>query len=194
MSFKTCPPAPKAIMSNENPSWSPALYAQPDTAMPSMALESDPFYPYYLCHGRLVKNEEIVAPELLAAINQHYYLIRQIKSTWHITVEHEEEPFATPNNTFLCRRDQIEHDILVKNPTKEERSTLKQKKLFMKQEMGYFRTVFITVEYGSTYEGNQRWTRHTVAYLKDGVSPYPFQKDCRPEHHKSNAIPLAFSS
>jgi hypothetical protein len=194
MSSKTCPPAPKANMSNQNPSWSPALHAQPDTAMPSMALESDPSYPYYLCHGRYVKNEEIIAPEVLIAIGQPYYLIRQIKPTWHISVEHEEEPFAKPNDTFLCRRDQVEYDILVKNPTEEEIPTLKHKKLFMKQEMGYFRTILITVEYGCTYEGNQRWTRHTIAYLKDGLSPYPFQKDCRPEHHKESSILSTFSS
>jgi hypothetical protein len=194
MSFKICPPAPKAIMSNENPSWSPALHAQPDTAMPSMALQSDPSYPYYLCHGRLVKNEEIIAPELLTAINQHYFLNRQIKSTWHVSVEQQEEPFAMPQDTFLCRRDTIEYDILVKNPTEEEIPTLKHKKLFMKQEMGYFRTVWITVEYGSTYDGNRRWTRHTVAFLQDGISPYPFQKDCRPEHHKAIFPSATFSS
>jgi hypothetical protein len=74
--------------------------------------------------------------------------------------------------------------MLVKHPTEEELPTLIYKKLFMKSEMGYFRTIRITVEYGTTYDGNQRWTRQTVAYLKNGTSPYPFQKDCRPEHHK----------
>jgi len=159
-----------------------------------MSLQSDPSYPYYLCNGRYVKSEEIIAPELLRALNKNYYLIRQIKPTWHISVEQEEEPFAAPHDTFLCRRDHVEHEILVTNPTEEERPTLKHKKLFMKHEMAYFRTIWITVEYGSTYEGNHHWTRHTVAFLKDGVSPYPFHKDCRPEHHKEGFVPPIFSS
>jgi hypothetical protein len=44
------------------------------------------------------------------------------------------------------------------------------------------------MEYGSTYDGNQRWTRRAVAYLQDDVSPYPFQKDCRPDHHKNSFL------
>jgi hypothetical protein len=176
-------------MSNPNPSWSPALHPEADDgAVSHLSLDATETNPYYLDHsGRFVRTEEIVSPDLLAAIRQKHYLVRQIKQTWWMTVEHEQAPFASPQDTFLIRRDDVMHDMHVRNPTEEERATLKQKKLFNKQEMGYFRSIWITVEYGSTYDGydgNQRWTRHTVAFLKDGVSPYPFTKDCRPEHHK----------
>ena len=202
MSFQTCPPPPKASMSNMNPSWSPAVRLQQDTSninpswspviqagegnsVSELTLNaSQHSSPYYPCSsGRFVKDKEIIAPEVLAAIQKNHYLVRQIKGTWWMTVEHQEEPFANPQDSFLVRRDLVDYDILVMNPTEEEKASLTYKKLFMKNEMGYFRTIWIIVEYGTTYEGNRHWTRHTVAYLKDGVSPYPFQKDCRPEHH-----------
>lgn len=186
MSSHICPPPPKASLSNSNPSWSPALLSEQSPTVPFLSLGSDCSRPYYLCNGRPVKYEEIVAPELLAAIEQHHYLIRQIRESWWSAVEHAEEPFAREKDTFLCRRDQVDHEMLVKNPTEEERDTLIYKKIFMKNEMGYFRIIKITVEYGSTYDGNQHWTRHTVAYVQDGVSPYPFRYDCRPEHHKND--------
>jgi len=177
-----------------NPSWSPVVPSQEDSAVPSMSLDPDSTYPYYYSDGRFVKHDEIIAPDLLSAIKQNHYMIRQIKQSWWMAVESEEESFAQPQDTFLCRRDHIAHDILVKNPTEEERPTLTYKKLFMKNEMAYFRTIWITIEYGSIYEGNQHWIRQTVAYLKDGVSPCPFQKDCRPEHHKHAISPFPFSS
>ena len=169
-----------------NPSWSPALQSEPSLKVPFMSLGSDSSRPYHLYNGRFVKYEEIVSPELLVAIEQHHYLIRQIRESWWSAVEYAEEPFACEKDSFLCRRDQVEHELLVKNPTEEELPTLIYKTLFMKSEMGYFRTIRIIVEYGTTYDGNQRWTRQTVAYLKNGTSPYPFQKDCRPEHHKDD--------
>lgn len=186
MSFQKCPHPPKACLSNMNPSWSPALQSEPSSTVPFMSLGSDSSHPYHLYNGRFVKYEEIVAPNLLVAIKQHNYLIRQIRESWWSAVENAEEPFACEKDSFLCRRDQVEHELLVKNPTEEELPTLIYKTLFMKSEMGYFRTIRITVEYGTTYDGNQRWTRQTVAYLKNGTSPYPFQKDCRPEHHKDD--------
>jgi hypothetical protein len=195
MSFQQkCPQAPKACLSHTNPSWSPAIQSEQGAAVPFMALDLDSSYPYHVCYGRLLKREDIIAPELLAAIKQDNYLFREIKESWWSMVEDEQEPFAVPGDSFLVRRDKACHDILVKNPTEEERSTLKHKKLFMKNEMGYFRSVLITMEYGSTYDGNQRWTRRAVAYLQDDVSPYPFQKDCRPEHHKNGFIATTFSS
>jgi hypothetical protein len=141
-----------------------------------------------------LKREDVVAPELLAAMNQHHYMFREIKESWHSYVEQEQEPFAVAGESFLVRRDERDCDILVKNPTEEQRATLKQKKLFGKNQMGYYRSVPIIVEYGSTYDGNQRWTRRNVAYLQGGVSPYLFQKDCRPEHHKDGYIATTFSS
>ena len=158
-----------------------------------MSLEPSDANPYYLDHNaRFIRTEEIVAPELLAAIQQRHYLVRQIRSSWWSSVEQEVEPLANPNDTFLVRRDHVEFEQHVRNPTEEERATLKHKKLFMKEEMGYFRSIWITIEYGSTYDGNHHWTRHTVAFLKDGVSPYPFTKDCRPEHHKQNLMGLQY--
>jgi hypothetical protein len=186
MSFQKCPHPPKACLSNMNPSWSPALQSEPSLKVPFMSLESDSSPVYYLTNGHHVRYEEIVAPELLAAIEQHDYLIRQIRESWWSAVENEEEPFANLQDTFLCRRDYVDYELLVKNPTEEERDTLIYKQRFMKNEMGYFRTIWIIVEYGTTYDGNQRWTRRTVAYLKGSTSPYPFQKDCRPEHHKDD--------
>ena len=195
MSFhQKCPQAPKACLSNANPSWSPAIQSEQEAAVPFMALELDSSYPYHACNGRLLKREDVVAPEVLAAMNQQHYLFREIKESWWSVVEHEQEPFAVAGESFLVRRDERDCDILVKNPTEEQRATLKQKKLFGKNQMGYYRSVPITVEYGTTYDGNQRWTRRNVAYLQGGVSPYPFQKDCRPEHHKDGYIAATFSS
>lgn len=194
MSLQKClhaPKAPKACLSNTNPSWSPAVEPEQAADVPSMTLESNSYHPYYLCCGQLIKHDEIISPQLLAAIQSNYYLIRQIKDSWWRMVEIEEEPFARPHDTFLCRQDHIEHEIYVKDPTEEELPTLTQKLRFIKNDlgvfqhkMGYFRSIWVTLEYGSTYDGNQRWTRHAIAYLKGDVSPYPFQKDCRPEHHK----------
>ena len=195
MSFPQCPPPPKASVSNMDASWSPALRLQQQmAAIPIMALDLDQSYPYYSCSGRLVRHEECIAPELLAAIKQNHYMVRQIKASWWMMVEHEEAPHAQPHDSFLVRRDNVDYEILVRNPTEEELPTLKYKKRFMKNEMAYFRTIDIVVEYGSLYEGNNHWARYTVAYLKNGLSPYPFQKDCRPEHHKiGSSVPL-FSS
>ena len=159
-----------------------------------MALELDSSYPYHRYHGRFLKREDVVAPEVLAEIKGRGYLFREIKEWWWSAVEDEQEPFAVPGDSFLVRRDQTSHDIHVKNPTEEQRVTLRQKRIFGKNEMGYFRSVPVTVEYGSTYDGNRRWTRHAVAYLEGSVSPYPFQKDCRPEHHKDGYIAPTFSS
>ena len=193
-SHHKCPNAPKACLSSANPSWSPAIQSAQEAAVPFMALELDSSYPYRACNGRLLRREDIVSPELLAAVKQRQYLFREIKEIWWNCVEDEQEPFAVAGDSFLVRRDQVCHDILVKNPTEEQRATLRQKRLFGKNQMGYYRSVFITVEYGTTYDGNQRWTRRNVTYLQDGVSPYPFQKDCRPEHHKDGYVAPTFSS
>ena len=184
MSYQKCPPAPKASTSNMNPSWSPVVLAKEGSSVCEFDLNSmHEHYPYYPCNGRLVKSEEIIAPEVYLAIQKNHYLTRQIKQSWWITVESEEEPFASPQDSFLCRRDHTEYEILVSNPTEEEKSSLTYKKIFMKNEMGYFRSIWLTIDYGTTYEGNNHWTRHTVVYLKDHLSPYPFSKDSRPEHH-----------
>lgn len=186
MSFQKCQPVPKAALSNMNPSWSPVVSFQEvlPPALPAMALDPNSTYPYYVSGGRFIKHEEIIAPELLAAIDRTHYLVRQVRQQWWMRVEEEEEPFAQPGTTFLCRQDHSEYEIIVDNPTEEERQTLKYKKVCMRDEMAYFRSIWITIEYGCTYEGNRHWTRYTVAYLKDGTSPYPFEKDCRPEHHR----------
>jgi hypothetical protein len=162
--------------------------------VPFMALELDASYPCHLHNGRFLKREDIVTPELLAEMKTRGYLFREIKESWWSAVEDEQEPFAVPGDSFMVRRDQTSHDILVKNPTEEQRATLRQKRLFGKEQMGYYRTVPVTVEYGSTYDGNKRWTRRAVAYLRGTESPYPFQKDSRPEHHKDGYVAPTFSS
>jgi hypothetical protein len=178
-SFK-CPPPPTAVSSKENPSWSPALLPQQNMAdMSDISLV--PYIPYM---GRMYREEEVISPQLLLAIQRPIYMIRTPSSVWWTRVEDQESYTAQPGDNFLCRRDEVEHECIVHDPTEEERSTLEYKQRFLSKEMAYYRKVNITVDYGSTYEGNSHWVRYKVAYLSNEESPYPFKMDCRDWMHK----------
>jgi hypothetical protein len=180
MSLRMCPPPPTAVSSTMNPSWSPALQPeQNNETIPDMLLQS-----YISYRGRLFREEEVISPQLLLTIQRPIYLIRTPSATWWARVEDEEQRTAQPGDNFLCRRDDVIYDVMVTDPTEEERPTLEYKKRFLSQTMAYYRHVNITVDYGSTYEGNGRWIRYKVAYLRDEESPYPFKKDCRDDMHK----------
>lgn len=175
MSARRTPPPPMAADLSSNLSWSPTLNPiQEQNEIPSLKLEYSIVY-----KGRFIRQKEIVSPQLLLTIKRAHYIIRCPSATWWIRVEDDEERNTVAGNSFLCRRDEIEYDALVIHPTEDEIPTLKQKKRFLSKEMGYYRTIPIICDYGSSYDGNGRWTRYSIAYLPGEEPPYSFKKDCR---------------
>lgn len=179
-SNKRTPPPPMATHGNQNPSWSPALQPiQEQDEISSLQLQ-----PHMTCKGRIISQKEIISPQLLIAINRRSYMIRIPSEIWWVRVEDREEQYATSGDSFLCRRDEIEQEFQVNNPTEDEIPKLQYKKRIFSNQMAYFRTVPITLEYGSSYDGNGRWTRYIIAYLTGEESPYSFKKDCRDDIFK----------
>jgi len=177
MHRSSCPPPPTAENGAKNPSWSPALEAQ-----------NNPIEPPILNwqNGRaIIENEDQFSKGFREMFPNHW-LIRVPSATWWIRVEDEVEREAKEGDRFLCRRDFITLAKCVENPTEVEipNLVLRPMSLVNRTKMGFFRDIRVVNEYGSTYEGNGRWRRHKVAFLKGEESPYPFERDCREEMHR----------
>lgn len=185
MSLFKCPPVPKASTGVENPSWEPALALmqamQGMPPPPSLPPVQEYMGQYREPH---IKHREIISPNLLTTIQRSHLLLREIGGYWWMGVESAQEATAKLGDTFLCRREHFDYTMIVENPTEDEKQTLTYEEHAVTKKMVYCRSHWYTIEYGSTYEGDGRWTRYTVAYLKGDESPYPFKHDCRPEHHK----------
>jgi hypothetical protein len=174
----SCPPAPTAENAAKNPSWSPALEAQ------NNPIELPPIL--HLQNGRIIIENDDQFSKGFREMFPNHWLIRVPSTVWWIRVEDKVQNEAKDGDRFMCRRDYITLAKLVENPTDDEISTLmlKQTSLTDHTKKGYFKEIRVVNEYGSTYEGNGRWRRHKVAYLKGEESPYPFENDCREEMHK----------
>jgi len=82
-----------------------------------------------------------------------------------------------PGDSFLCFRKEEEVLKEILSPSPYEQITLMKLYDPTVEDYQYYRSIRVTVEYGSTWI-SQGWTRQIVAFLSNSISPYPFMKDC----------------